>query len=685
MQQAQLPRVQYELVTLGGGLDLVTPSLSLAPGVARSAVNFECSITGGYTRVAGYERFDGRTSPSDATYTTLTAAITGSIVAGNTITGATSGATGVVFLVSGSTVAFTKATGTFTAGETIRVGGVGQGTVTALGPATPLTSQQSAQYLNLAADVYRADIGTVPGSGPVRGVAYYSGTVYAWRNNVGATALAMYKSSASGWTLVSYGFEMSFTHGTIALVDGNTITGQTSGATATIKRVVLESGSWSGSDAAGRLIFASVTGTFQAGEHLRIGSTTYAHAVAAQTAITALPSGRVETVVANFGGNVNTTRLYGCDGVNRAFEFDFVQQVYVPISTGMADDRPNHIAFHKSHLFLSFGSSVQHSAIGDPYVWDPVFGAGEIALIDNVTSFLVLPGDQSTGAMAIYADDNTFMLYGTSSSDWNLVSYNVGTGAKPYSAQNLVSSFAFDDRGIMNLKTTLNYGNFDASALTLNIRPFVQQRRNKVTASGVNREKSQYRVFFSDGSGIYATLFNGKYMGSMPVEFPDAVNCMCDGEDPDGSETAFFGSTDGRVYRLDVGTSFDGDEIGASIILTYGFAKSPRILKRWRRASLEIDGNAYAEFSFSYSLAYGSTLVPQGAQESYSTNLSASFWDNVNWDSFVWDGRTLAPSEVEVVGTGENIAVHVACNSDYYAPFTINSVILHYSMRRGLR
>lgn len=685
MQQAQLPKVQYELIRLGGGLDQVTPTLSLAPGVARTAVNFECSITGGYTRIAGYERFDGRPNPSDASYSTLTAAITGSIAAGNTITGATSGATGVVFIVSGTTVGYTKATGTFQAGETIRVGGVPQGTVTALGPATPLTSQQSAQYLNFAADVYRTDIQAVPGSGTVRGVAYYNGVVYAWRNNAGGTALVMHKSSGSGWSAIPYGVELSFTAGVNALVDGNTVTGQTSGATGTIKRVVVESGSWSGNDAAGRLIFASVTGTFQAGENIRIGATTYAHAGGAQTAITALPNGKVETVIGNFGGNVNTTRLYGCDGVNRAFEFDFTQEVYVPLNTGMAVDRPDHIAFHKNHLFLSFDSSVQHSAIGDPYVWSPVFGAGEIALIDSVTAFLVLPGDQSTGAMAIYADDNTFMLYGTSSADWNLVSYNVGTGAKAFSAQNLVSSFAFDDRGIMRLKTTLNYGNFDAAALTLNIRPFVQQRRNLVTASGVNREKSQYRVFFSDGSGLYTTLVNDKYMGSMPVEFPHAVACMCDGENPDGSETAFFGSTNGYVYRLDVGTSFDGDEIGASLILTYDAVKSPRMLKRWRRASLEIDGSAYAEFSFNYSLAYSSTSVPQGLQESYSTNLSASFWDSVNWDSFIWDGRTLAPSEVEVVGTGENIAVQISCNSDYYAPFTINSIILHYSMRRGLR
>lgn len=685
MQPAQLPRVQYELIRLGGGLDQVTPTLALQPGVARSAVNFECSITGGYTRIAGYERYDGRPNPSDASYFTLTVSITGAIAAGNTIVGATSGATGVVFDVNGSTVAYTKATGNFIVGESVRVGGVGQGTVSALGTVTPLTAQQAAQYLNLAADVYRADIGAVPGSGSIRGVAYYNGTVYAWRDNAGGTALAMYKSSVSGWTLIPYGIELGFDTGVHQLFDGNTVVGQTSGATGVIKRVVVESGSWTGGNAAGRLIFSAVTGTFVAGENIRIGAMTYAHALGAQTAITALPNGRVETVIANFGGNVNTTRLYGCDGVNRAFEFDFVQQVYVPIATGMATDRPNHVAFHKNHLFLSFGSSVQHSAIGDPYVWSPVFGAGEIALVDEVTAFLVLPGDQSTGVLAVYADDNTFMLYGTSSADWNLVSYNAGTGAKAYTAQNMMSSFAFEDRGIMSLKTSLNYGNFDSAALTLNIRPFVQQRRNLSTASIVNREKSQYRVFFSDGTGLYTTLVNDRYIGSMPVEFPNPVVCASDGENPDGSETAFFGSTNGYVYRLDAGTSFDGAEIGSSIILTYDAVKSPRMLKRWRRASLEIDGNSYAEFSFSYSLAYGSTLVPQPLLDTYETNLASSFWDNVNWDNFVWDGRTLAPSEVEVVGTGENIALQISCNSDYFAPFTINSAILHYTLRRGLR
>ena len=40
----QFAKVQYALIPLGGGLDQVTPTLSLKPGVARDAVNFEASV-----------------------------------------------------------------------------------------------------------------------------------------------------------------------------------------------------------------------------------------------------------------------------------------------------------------------------------------------------------------------------------------------------------------------------------------------------------------------------------------------------------------------------------------------------------------------------------------------------------------------------------------------------------------
>jgi hypothetical protein len=683
MAQGMAP-VRYDIIRMSGGLDLVTPTLSLPPGTARDALNFEASITGGYSRIAGYERFDGRSSPSAAIYGIITVNLSATVSVGDTIVGASSAATGYVISATTNQLVYTKASSAFTAGEGIKVGGVTKGTITALGAATTPTSKQAAEYTNLAADAYRADIGAVPGSGQIRGVAYYGGTVYAWRNNAGGTAMAIYKSTTSGWTLVPLGYELAFDTGSIEFAEGNIVTGQTSGATGTIKRVVQASGTWTGNDAAGYLVFASVTGTFQAGENIRVSGTTYAHAVGAQAAITLAPSGRVETVMGNFGGNSNQTRIYGCDGVNTGFEFDGT--VYVKIRTGMTpSDVPNKAAFHKQHLFFAYNQSIQFSSLGLPYQWSPVLGAGEIALTNNITNFLVQPGDQSTGAMAIYTDSDTYILYGTSSANWNLVSYNVGTGAKSYTAQNMSQSYVFDDRGVINLQTTLNYGNFDSAALTLNIRPFIQQRRNLATGSSLNREKAQYRVYFSDTYALYMTISNNQLLGAMPVQFAHAVTVICEGESPDAAETSFFGSTNGYVYRLDAGTSFDGEEISANVTLVFNAIKSPRILKRYRKGSLEITGTSYAEFTFSYDLGYSSTDLGQDTGNQYSSNLVSSLWDSVSWDAFVWDGRTLAPSEVELVGTAENIAVRIASISDIYAPFTVNSTILHYSMRRGLR
>ncbi len=677
------PQVQYDLVYLKGGLDLITPTLAIPAGVARDAVNFEASITGGYTRIAGYERYDGRTAPSSAVYASLQATVTATISAGDVITGVTSGESATVIAITGGSIYYTKATGIFIVGETLTVLGASKATITALAATGSLTSAQEAEYIGLAANVYRSDITAVPGSGPIRGVVELGGTVYAWRDNAGGTAMAIYESSAAGWVNVPLGYEMSFNVGINEIFEGDVIVGSVTGATATVTRTVLESGSWGAGTAAGRLIFASATANFSVGEHIRVGGVKHAEVVAVQTAITLLPGGRIETVLGNFGGSNAQLQAYGCDGVNRGFEFDGT--VYVPIETGMATDTPTHVSVHKQHLFFSFGTSVQFSALGFPYQWTPLLGAGEIVQPEPVTAFVIQPGDQSTGAMAIYSDNYTYILYGTDSANWNLVPYNTGAGAKAYSGQNLGQTYTFDNRGVITLQATLSYGNFDTAAVTLNIRPFTQSRRNILTASGINREKSQYRIFFSDGYGLYITIANGQMLGAMPVRFPDQVTCSCEATDSFTTETMFFGSDNGFVYALDAGTSFDGESINASIDLNYNSENSPRLLKRYRRGSFEITGSGYCQFQFAYDLGYSSTYIGQESAVAYANNFAASYWDSVYWDLFVWDGRTLSPTDVEIKGTGENILLRIASDSPYYQPFTINSVILHYTTRRGLR
>ena len=670
------PRVNYDLIRLGGGLDQVTPTLSLPPGVVRRAANFECSISGGYTRISGYERFDGRPSPSAANYNILVCALTGTVSVGNTIVGLSSAATGVVIARTGNDVVITRETGTFLVSEGLSVSAVNVGTITSI-EGVAADGLTDAQYQSLAADNYRADITAVPGTGSILGVAYYNGVCYAWR------LTSMYKSTSAGWVAITLGKELSFGTGTAAIVDGNTVTGATSGATGVVARVVLQSGTFASGNAAGRLILSSSTGVFTSGENLTVAAAVKAIAGGAATQITLTTGGRYETVVANFGGGTANYKLYGCDGVNRAFEFDGT--TFVPIVTGMAVDTPNHIAFHKQHLFLSFGASLQFSGLGYPYQWTPLLGAGEIAMNATVTNLLVLPGDQSSGALGVYTRQDTSVLYGTSSANFSLSTFNSGTGAIAYTAQNMDQAYVLDDRGIISLGTSLNFGNFVPASLTMNIPRFIQQHRDLAIGSTVNRDKGQYRVFFSDGSGLYLTIINGKLLGSMPIQFGHNVNCCVDSESPAGGTVQFFGSTNGFVYQMDLGTSFDGDSIPANINLVYNSTKSPRILKRYRKAAVELSGDSYAEIQFGYDLGYRTQALTQPADASYQNDLRSSYWDEMVWDNFVWDGADISPSEIEVSGTAENMSIRVSSNSDLFEPFTVNTVIVHYTLRRGIR
>lgn len=697
--------VRYETFQLEGGLDLVTPTLSLKAGAAREAMNWEISISGGFGRIHGYERFDGRAgNPSDAQYSVFSVASTVGLAVGDAINNAgapTLGtATATIIAISAGSVYYTQVVNSFAVGHFVRVGaGANIGPITAVG-LTAITAVLNATYTALAANVYRALIGTVGGascSGPVLGLAQLGGVYYAWRNNIGGTALTMWKATTAGWASVALGFELSFAaSGTTPIVDGAAIT--QGAVTGTVARVVLETGTWAAGTAAGRLILSATSAPWVAAGNILVaaviratvtapaGSATYLGA-----AITLLPSGRVQAVSSNFGG-IQSNKLYGCDNNNRGFEFDGT--TYVPIRTGMATDKPDNVSVHKNYLLFTFGPSIQFSALGLPYQWSAVLGAGEFVVSDVVTGLVVLPGNQGTGALGVYTKGNTYILYGSAASGanaFNLIQFNTGFGAAKYSIQAMESCYVLDDRGVVGMSASLNYGNFDTSTLTLNIRQIIQANRGRLTASALNREKSQYRIFYSDGTGIFMTINNGKYAGAMPVLFPNPVTCWCESSAiaTIGAEISYFGSTDGYVRRMDVGTSFDGAVIDSLLTLNFNSIRSSRVLKRWRKASLEISSDAlYVQTNIGYNLAYAETAYkdqPGASAVSYSRDSKAAYWDSFTWDRFNWDFTAVGPLEIEMIGTGENMSMTFNGSSAIVGAFTINTITLHYSMRRGLR
>jgi hypothetical protein len=592
--KTRIPSTEQQFFQLNGGIDLVTPPISIKPGYCTDAVNYEIGLQGGYRRIDGYERLDGRAKPSDAKYYVIPATISATISNGDVVTGTVSGAVGTAIATTANSVVVTKVTGAFGATDILQVSGVTKAQATAVMIQDGAeTNQLHWQYKNLAGDVYRALIQAVPGDGAIRGVWFYNDVVYAFRNNVGQSECQMYKSSGSGWVLVS-------------------------------------------------------TPTLQ-------------------------PTGRYSFTNYNFGSGL---RMYGCDGKNKAFQFDGT--TFTQITTGMANDKPIHIAAHRNHLFLAFDNSLQHSAIGNPLSYSVVLGAGELNIGETITNLVPQPGDAQGAAMAVYSRNGTFVLYGNSSADWKLVTLQSTTGAYPWTAQYQGTTFVLDDRGVTNLAAVQEYGNFSASTISQLVRPYLIENASRVVASLVSKDKNQYRLIFNNGRAMYYTLQSG----FMPVLYAHVMSCAFSGEATDGTELLLCGGDNGYVYQMDIGTSFDGDDITSAVDLAFNHFGSPRILKYFRSFVLEVQGSGYADFVVSADLGYGSAIVEAIPM---SQMLISGRWDAGFWDTGVWDGKSLAPTSHELGGTAENIAIHFGQVTDYQPPITYFSCVVAFSNRRQMR
>lgn len=764
----QVP-VPSEFVAFNGGLDTVTPQLSVPPGMLRDAQNYEQDINGGYARIYGYERKDGRPSPSSKTYAVLTCTLTGTVNVGDILTDDAATSYGTVIALGTGNVVLTKITGAWGTPGDLKVGITVVGTFTAA-PVTDgaSTSLLHAQYKNLVADLYRADIqkvgentvtmtiatpavvswtghglqasdkikfstsGALPtgvtagttyyvlatglatdtfrfsasdggaavntsgsqsgthtcivGDGSASGVVMYGDKVYGFRNTIDNTKAFMWEASSTGWRKIPLYRTVRFTAGSGNVAAGQTVTETTGSEVATIKAVCISTGTLGAGTAAGWLVVTDpmvggVYDEFEGGAATTSGGGTLTLS-GVSTAITIGASGTYEFEIHNFSGS-GSKKLYGVSGVSNAFEFDGT--TFIPIFTGMSNDTPSHIGVHKNHLFLSFVASIQHCAPLSPYTWSVIVGAAEIALGDNVTAMQVQPGGQGEAALAIFTRNSTSVLYGSSVSDWKLISLATETGAISRTAQTMGVTIILDDRGITTLQATADYGNFAAATLSKRIQTWLKTRKSTTVCSCVSRDKNQYRIFFSSGAALYVTMDGPNVMGIMPILLTNAPTCVSSRETSSGDEEIYFSSTSGYIYQMEKGTSFDGGAIESWLYTHFNNSKHPRQTKRYRGLTFEVSGEGYSEFVVSYELGYGTTDVTQPGSQTVVSALSPVYWDSFTWDSFVWDGRTLLPTHCDMTGSAENVSLIIRSNSDYFAPTRISGAILQYSHRRPLR
>ena len=401
-------------------------------------------------------------------------------------------------------------------------------------------------------------------------------------------------------------------------------------------------------------LFAAVaaTGTGNQVMTYSIGTAGSVRIHGGKTAITLAPDGRYEFINHNFYGSSDYYRMYGCDGKNRAFEFD--GNDYIPIRTGMITDAPTHITAFKRHLFLMFpGGSVQHSSTGEPVEWSAITGASELGIGQGGTGFAITVG----GTLAIFSRNGIFILSGTGASDWILDEYSRELGAIEWSLQKMMSPMFLDDVGLTSMDAVPAFGDFKANTLSQKIQSyFTSAKRNAVVASLRIKSKEQYRLFFSDGTGINLAFNGNSVVGFTRLKYPDAITCTCSGEDSSGNEVLFFGSDDGMVYQFEKGTSFDGDAIIAYLKTSPNSIGTPDRKKRFFSVIVEKD------------------------------NLeTATEWEVGVWGGFKWSdpGGEIEQTYLDTVDTNYSFIYY--SSSQYLEPFTLHGVRIHYSLGGMIR
>ncbi len=725
-------RTQY--YALAGGLDIVHPALTLDPGRALAMVNFEPWYEGGYRRIPGYERFDGQPKPSEASYVGFeTTDITTPLLAiGDAITGVTSGATGEVcglwddsaedaeLQVGTDWMGVTKVVGTFVNGEDLNTGDYTINNSPVVEAAPNVNEEEL--WLFQAENNYRADIIEVPGAGRVRGVWQRQADIYAWRNNIGETVGVMHVASAAGW--VTAGIVMAdyirFENAELAgetVGEGATITGGSSGATATIHRVILNGGSvaWDGAGEGYYVLTNVVGGPFTNGEQLESPALTrLSDADGANVTFAFSPDGIYRFINHNYFGGSGTYRSYGCNGIDPGFEIDenmVVSPILMPSNpqtssgSGIAPtNTPFLVEEHRNHLFFMFpGGSLQHSIPGVPLNWQAFLGAGEFGLGDEGTSLNSVVGN----ALIVSTTRETRGLFGTGVIDWELKLIAEQSGSLLYGSKKIDTVYSLDDLGITSVARTQQFGDFISATISQQIQPILIAQRKNFNDSAIVRESNQFRMYFSDNSCLVMYVTAGsqaetevrRRTAKNPAEFgflsyDVPVKSIYNTDDETGKERTYFCTNDvtneGFVFEDQIGKNFDGETISSYIRTAFNQVGSPSRRKKFRRVDLELNTPNQLTLSFqsdlSYSALESSSSVDVLDEISNIPTIDivggGGFWDISNWDEFQWDGQILTTARAELRGTGENISFLIFNETAFSDPWEMQGITLHYDMRR---
>ena len=395
------------------------------------------------------------------------------------------------------------------------------------------------------------------------------------------------------------------------------------------------------------------------------------------------------------GATFDYGQLIIADGANKLYSFRMEGTGALSSRTFFAEEitvtgtkSVQFIAIHDHHLIAAGVednlNTVYYSVYNSPTDFSGS-GAGSVTLSDQVVGVKGFRED-----LIVFAENSIHKLVNindSSNTRIDPITENVGC-LSGYSIQEIAGDLIFlAPDGLRTVAGTARIGDVELGTVSKAIQPILtdlaESINNFIISSVVIREKSQYRLFYTNTSlnknqqrGIIGTLRPNGFQWSETRSLE--VTEIGSGFNENGIEEYYHGDTDGYVYVHDSGNDFDGTNILARFgtpDYDYGDLGTLKTL-HYLRVSASSEGVVEPDVQVKFD--YGSTDTPQPPNlfDLGSINPPALFGDAL-FGTNVFGGAESPMIRIPLQGSG-NSNNFTIISDDTKAPYTINGFYIDF-------
>jgi len=383
-----------------------------------------------------------------------------------------------------------------------------------------------------------------------------------------------------------------------------------------------------------------------------------------------------------------------CDGANKPYYFRMEgtganinsRTYFSGESTVTGTKFVTHGEIHDKHLVVAGVednlSTVFYSKLLDPTDFSGT-GSGSITLSDQIVGLKSFRQE-----LFIFCENSIFKLQDINGTPIVVpVAKNIGC-LSGYSIQEIGGDLLFlAPDGLRTVAGTARIGDVELGTVSKSIQPLLTDLANNINSyiisSVVIREKSQYRLFYTDTSvdenqqrGIIGTLRpNGFEWGeTRGIEVTEVGS----GFNTNGVEKYYHGSTAGYVYNHDTGNNFDGSSILARYATPNYDYGDLGTLKTLHFVKVSASAEGVVEPDVQVRFDYGNTDTPQPVApfDLGTINPPAIFGDGI-FGTTVFGGGNNPLIRVALQGSGHSNNF-TFISEDTKPPYTINGLYVDF-------